>query len=497
METDDRILRLENITKTYPGVVALAGVSLDFKRGEVHAIVGENGAGKSTLIKCCTGAIVPDSGVIAMNGEARAAMTPKLADECGIGVIYQEFNLVEELSAAENIFLGKEIRKGFVVDKPAMAEQAARIFADLNIKIDPNAAVKNLTVGYQQMVEISKAIAKDSKILIMDEPTAVLTKAEVASLYKLVERLKSKGVTIVYISHHLDEVFDLSDRITVMRDGHKVETLETASTNVDALIKLMVGRELKETFPPRADTRSDDVLLEVRDLCGNGLKNISFTLRKGEILGFGGLIGSGRTELMELLFGVKQPESGVIRLRGQAISQRNPGAAIANGIALVPEDRKRQGAHLEMQIDENISIAILKGISSRTVVNTKREAEISESYRASMRIKTPSLKQRIKNLSGGNQQKVILAKWMATSPELIIFDEPTRGIDVGAKYEIYKLMNELLENNKTIIMVSSEMEELIGMSDRIIVLHEGRMTGELLKPDFSQEAIMNFASGVA
>ncbi|MCD8350184.1 MAG: sugar ABC transporter ATP-binding protein, partial [Planctomycetaceae bacterium] len=381
--------------------------------------------------------------------------------------------------------------------KKAMAIEAAKVFKELHIDIDPNAPIKNLTVGYQQMVEIAKAVSKNSRILIMDEPSAVLTNAEVASLYEMVRKLKSRGVTIVYISHRMDEIFALSDRITVMRDGVKVQTLDTPDTNVDELIKLMVGRELKETFPPRTRSVSDKMVLEVEALCGNGLRDISFSLKKGEVLGFGGLIGSGRTELMELLFGVKRPDSGTIRLHGKPIQSRTPGDAIKQGIALVPEDRKRQGAHLEMQIDQNISIAILKSISTRTVVNKKTEDNISERYRESLRIKTPSVKQKIKNLSGGNQQKVILAKWLATNPDLIIFDEPTRGIDVGAKYEIYKLMNSLIEEGKTIIMISSEMEELIGMSDRILVLHDGKITGELDNAEFSQEAIMNFASGVA
>lgn len=497
MVTDAVVLTLQNITKSYPGVIALNDVSLDLREAEIHALVGENGAGKSTLIKCCTGAVVPDSGTITVNKQSYAAMTPASAAECGIGVIYQEFNLVEELSAAENIFLGNEIRNGIVVNKKAMAIEAAKVFKELHIDIDPNAPIKNLTVGYQQMVEIAKAVSKNSRILIMDEPSAVLTNAEVASLYEMVRKLKSRGVTIVYISHRMDEIFALSDRITVMRDGVKVQTLDTPDTNVDELIKLMVGRELKETFPPRTRSVSDKMVLEVEALCGNGLRDISFSLKKGEVLGFGGLIGSGRTELMELLFGVKRPDSGTIRLHGKPIQSRTPGDAIKQGIALVPEDRKRQGAHLEMQIDQNISIAILKSISTRTVVNKKTEDNISERYRESLRIKTPSVKQKIKNLSGGNQQKVILAKWLATNPDLIIFDEPTRGIDVGAKYEIYKLMNSLIEEGKTIIMISSEMEELIGMSDRILVLHDGKITGELDNAEFSQEAIMNFASGVA
>lgn len=494
MPDSDYILELKNITKTCPGVLALNDVSFALREGEVHALVGENGAGKSTLIKTCIGAVKPDRGEIIVSGKSYSAMNPQLSDACGIAVIYQEFNLVGELSVAENIFLGNEIRKGIVVDKKAMAREAAGIFEELHIDINPNALIKTLSVGYQQMVEIAKAISRNTKILVMDEPSAVLTNAEVATLYEMVRKLKARGVAIVYISHRLEEIFELADRVSVMRDGNMITTRDVSDIDVNELIRLMVGRELTETFPPRPETATDETILEVRNLSGNGVRDISFTLRRGEILGFGGLIGAGRTELMELIFGVKRPSGGTILFQGKEIVSKTPGDAIKRGIALVPEDRKRQGAHLEMQIDENISIAILKNISRTSVVNRRKVNSISQHYAESLRIKTPSLKQKIKNLSGGNQQKVILGKWLATSPELIIFDEPTRGIDVGAKYEIYKLMNKLIEDGKTIIMISSEMGELIGMSDRIIALAEGRLTGEILRPDFSQELIMNYAS---
>ena len=488
------LLQLKNITKRYPGVVALNGVNLDVVQGEVHALVGENGAGKSTLIKTCTGAAVPDEGQIVIGGREFASLTPKLSEQMGIAVIYQEFNLVDGLSVAENIFLGRAIRKGIVIDRKAMAKEAAEIFRQLDIDIDPNELVANLTVGYQQLVEIAKAVSQKARILIMDEPSAPLTQAEAESLYALVEKLKASGVTIVYISHRMKEVFRLSDRITVMRDGQVIETLNTADTNLDELVKLMVGRELTETYPIRKDCVSDEVLLEVENLSGNGVHDINLQIRKGEVLGLAGLIGAGRTELAELLFGVKPKSDGRVVLNGNEIHPRLPKEAIDCGIALVPEDRKRQGVLLDVDIKGNISMPILERISRFFTVNKKEEKRIADYYRESIRIKTPTLEQKVKNLSGGNQQKVIIAKWLASEPTLVIFDEPTRGIDVGAKSEIYALVNSLVESGKAVLMISSEMEEVMGMSDRILVLRDGRIVGELERKEFNQETIMGLAS---
>lgn len=491
---DNIILQLKNITKKYPGVTALDNVSLDIKKGEVHALVGENGAGKSTLIKTCTGAISPNEGDIIVEGKEFSEMTPKLSEENGISVIYQEFNLVGELSVAENIFLGNAIRNGVVIDRKRMVEESQKIFDQLNIDINPKTLVKNLTVGYQQIVEIAKALSKNAKILIMDEPSAPLTKSELKYLFEMVDKLKKQGVTIIYISHRLDEVFRLADRVTVIRDGEKIKTLNTDETNVDELITLMVGRELKETFPPRESNIQDDILLEANHLTGNGVVDCTFNVKKGEVLGFGGLIGAGRTELAELIFGYSEIESGEIIYKGEKISPKSPEEAIDHGIALVPEDRKQQGVLLDIDIKGNISMAILQRISSYSVVDKTREIDISSNYRKKMNIKTPNLEQKVKNLSGGNQQKVVIAKWLASNPDLIILDEPTRGIDVGAKFEIYKLINQLVAEGKTIILISSEMEELIGMSDRIMVLAEGEITGMLQKDEFSQEKILNYAS---
>ena len=493
--SEEYVLQLQHIRKEYPGVVALKDVTLELRPGEILALIGENGAGKSTLIKCCSGAVIPTSGKIIVNGKEYSSMTPQLAAENGIAIIYQEFNNVKELSAAENLFLGRPIRKGMVIDRKAMEEAATKAFEQLHIKIDPKALMKDLTVGYQQMVEIAKAVQQNAKILIMDEPSAPLTSAEVESMFEVVERLRSEGVSIIYISHRLDEIYRLSDRIVVLRDGEYIKTLITKDSHVQELIQLMVGRELTQSYPPRKDCITDEVMLELQNVCGNGDKNMNLKLHKGEILGLGGLVGAGRTELAELIFGVKPIESGKMIFKGKEVNPKSPREAIDLGIALVPEDRKRHGAMLGVSIKNNINMPIYEKNSKLSVIDSKKEMAISQKQRDDMAIKTPTLHQLVKNLSGGNQQKVILGRWLAADSELIIFDEPTRGIDVGAKYEIYKLMNDLVENQgKSILMISSEMEELLGMSDRVIVLAEGEMTGELSKEEFSQEAVMTFAS---
>lgn len=494
---DEYVLQLQHIRKEYPGVVALKDVSLELKKGEILALIGENGAGKSTLIKTCSGAVIPTAGKIIINGKEFTSMTPQLAAENGIAIIYQEFNNIGELSAAENLFLGRPIRNGILIDKKAMEEEAKKAFEELNIRIDPKTLVKDLTVGYQQMVEIAKAIQQNAQILIMDEPSAPLTSAEVESMFAVVELLRKKGVSIIYISHRLDEIYRLSDRIVVLRDGEYIKTLITKDSVVDELIHLMVGRDLKETYPSRASCIDDkEVVLELEGLCGNGDYDIDLKIHKGEILGLGGLVGAGRTELAEIIFGAVRKKSGKMLFHGKEIEPKSPKEAIGLGIALVPEDRKRHGALLRNSIQNNINMPIYKRISKLSVINAKKEKEIAQKYKKELGIKTPNLNQLVKNLSGGNQQKVILAKWMAADSELIILDEPTRGIDIGAKYEIYKLMNGLVENGKTILLISSEMEELMGMSDRIIVLSEGRISGELKKEEFNPEQIMTFASTV-
>lgn len=494
--SEDYVLELEHIRKEYPGVVALKDVTLQLRRGEILGLIGENGAGKSTLIKCCSGAVIPTSGKIRINGKEFERMSPQLAAENGIAIIYQEFNNVGELSAAENLFLGRPIRKGVVIDRKAMEEEAAKAFEQLKINIDPKELVKNLSVGYQQMIEIAKAIQQNAQVLIMDEPSAPLTTNEVENMFKVVELLRKRGVSIIYISHRLEEIFRLSDRIEVIRDGEYVKTLITPEATVDELIQLMVGREMTQKYPPRENCVQDEVVLELKNVYGNGDKDISFQLHAGEVLGLGGLVGAGRTELAEVLFGVRPKESGEILFFGKQIAPKSPREAIDLGIALVPEDRKRHGALLTNSIRNNINMPIYEMISTASMIDSRTESRNAEKYRAEIRIKCPSIHQLVKNLSGGNQQKVILGKWLAANSKLIIFDEPTRGIDVGAKYEIYKLINALVESGRSVLMISSEMEELIGMSDRIIVLSEHEMMGELQKEQFNSDTIMAYASGI-
>ena len=500
--SEDYVLELEHIRKEYPGVIALKDVTLQLRRGEILGLIGENGAGKSTLIKCCSGAVIPTSGKIKINGKEFTRMTPQLAAENGIAIIYQEFNNVGELSAAENMFLGRPIRKGIVIDRKAMEEEAAKAFEQLRIKINPKELVKNLSVGYQQMVEIAKAIQQNAQVLIMDEPSAPLTTNEVESMFKVVELLKSKGVSIIYISHRLEEIFRLSDRVEVIRDGEYVDTLitdkdpATIPDQVNDLIKLMVGREMTQKYPPRKPCIRDEVVLELSHVYGNGDQDISFKVHAGEVLGLGGLVGAGRTEIAQVIFGARPKESGKIIFMGREINPKSPREAINLGIALLPEDRKRHGALLTNSIKNNISMPIYERISKASVINSKIERSTAERYREDIQIKCPSIHQLVKNLSGGNQQKVILSKWLAAQSKLIIFDEPTRGIDVGAKFEIYKLINDLVEQGCAILMISSEMEELIGMSDRIIVLAENKMMGELQKDEFNSDTIMTYASGI-
>jgi len=488
------VLELKGIKKQYPGVLALNDINVSFTEGEVHALIGENGAGKSTLIKICTGAVSPTKGTICVAGKSYTSMTASGSKENGIVAVYQEFNLVQELSIGENIFLGQKLPGRLLFNKKAVCEEAGKVFKQFAQDVDIESPVKDLSVGYQQMVEISKALSSQVKILIMDEPSAPLTNTEVETMFGVIRKLKSLGVTIIYISHRLDEIFQIADRVTVLRDGIHITTKDVSETCKDDLIRYMVGRELKEAFPVYKGKPSDEVVLEAENLTGNRLKGISFKLRKGEILGLGGLIGAGRTELAQLLFGVVNPTSGTIRFKGKEVNVKSPEVAVRNRLALVPEDRKKQGLVLQMSIKHNISLACLKAISKYMVVSRKKESEIVKEFKDAMKIKTSDTNMTTQSLSGGNQQKVVLAKWMAVDPDVIILDEPTRGIDIGAKYEIYLLMHEFLRQGKALIMISSEMEELIRMSDRIAVLSEGQITGWFEKEDFDQELIMQYSS---
>lgn len=489
------ILELKNVTKLYPGVTALDGVSVSFEAGEIHAIMGENGAGKSTLIKIIAGAIPPNEGSIIIGGCEFNQMRPALSKEHGIGVIYQEFNLIASMTVAENIFMGDKIGGVFVADFKEMHQRSRKIFSNFNLEIDTEKQIEDLSIAQQQIVEIAKAISKDAKVLIMDEPSAALSIAEVAHMLEIIKKLKASGVTIIYISHRMDEVFEIADRVTVLRDGKYIATHRVCDVARKDLIELMVGREFSETFPSRS-TRLGEVVLEAKNLIGNGNYNINFTLKKGEILGIAGLIGAGRTELAKVLYGAAKLESGEIWIKGKKVNIKSPRQAIACGIGLIPEDRKNEGVFLDFSIRWNIPIMSLRSISKCFMVSQKKADNLVQHYSEKLAIKAPDADSVVRNLSGGNQQKVALVKTLCAKTDILIFDEPTRGIDVGAKQEIYKLMNSIIEQGNTIIMISSEMEELVGMSDRIIVMHEGYISGELKKEEFKQSRILELASGL-
>ncbi len=467
-----------------------------FARVSIHAIVGENGAGKSTLIKVITGAIMPDSGSIIYKGKNYSHFNPQQAKKLGIGCIYQEFNNFPSLTVAENIMAFAEGQKygRYHINYKEMQKDAKAVTDSIGVKINPKKRLSELSVGMQQIVEIARAVAEKAELLIMDEPSAPLTNNEIDCMMSIIAELKKQGVVIIYISHRMDEVFRISDRVSVMMDGRRIATLNTAETNHDELVKLMIGRELTKTFPPRK-TPVGSPILEARHLSGNGVHDISFTLNQGEILGFAGLLGCGRTETMQLIYGAAKKTAGEVILNGKAVDIKTTTDALSHGIGLIPEDRKRHGGLLNQSVSWNISLSSLKQISRGFTVKKKKEREVAQAYREKLAIKTPTLSQNLNNLSGGNQQKVVVAKVLATNAQILIFDEPTRGIDVKAKQEIYQLIRELSEQGKSIIMISSEMEEVLGLSDRVIVLHEGRMAGQLTQDEFSQETILKLASG--
>ncbi len=490
------IFEVKHLSKYYAGVKALDDVSLGFRRGEVHALAGENGAGKSTLIKAITGAIEPTAGEIVVEGESFCKLNPIEAIGKGIAAIYQEFTLVPHLTVAENIFFGKEIAKNGFVNRKAMNDQVKKLLDEMGIDLNPASYVCDLGVAYQQIVEILKAVSSNSKILIMDEPTAPLTNQETEMLFRIIAKLRERNTTIIFITHRMEEMFKICDRVSVMRDGKYIITKDIADITMRELVSYMVGRELGEDYPPRK-TPLGDVVMEVQGLTNDKVHDVSFKLRKGEILGFGGLVGAGRTEVMQAVFGADPIESGKVVLNGKQLKITDPGSALEQGIGLIPEDRKNQGVLLGLSVKENVTFSSLRQAMIGPFVDDKKDAKIADEYIQKLRIKTPSVHQLVKNLSGGNQQKVVLAKMLATRCDVIIFDEPTRGIDVGAKQEIYNLMRHLVEvERKSVIMVSSEMPELIGMSDRILVMRHGRIAGEIGREDFSQELIFHYASGL-
>jgi ribose transport system ATP-binding protein len=486
-------LVMQGIYKDFPGVRALDDVDFSVKLGEVMALVGENGAGKSTLMKILTGVYTKDAGEIFIEGEDAQIVDAASSLGQGISMIYQELNLIPTTNIAENIFLGRELRGRLFVDKKEMHRQAKEIIKVVGLDLDTNILVQNLSAVQRQLLEISKALSVNARLIIMDEPTSSLTETETELLLGIINELKKKDVAIIYITHRMKEIFEIADRVAVMRDGKMVTTLDAATTDTGEVVRHMVGRNIDTLFD-KEEAPITDVVLEVEGVSTKGfLQDVSFKVRRGEILGFAGLVGAGRSEVMRAIFGIDKRESGVIKMNGKEITINNTVDALNNHIGFLPEDRKLQALILDMTVRENISLASLKALSKYSFLDKKAERELSDEYIKQMRVRTPSMEQVIKNLSGGNQQKVAISKWLATNSQVLILDEPTRGIDVGSKKEIHSLMSNLAKQGVAIIMISSELPEILGMSDRIVVMHEGRVKGELMREDATQENIMEMA----
>lgn len=494
------ILEVENVSKSFLGVKALDSVSFDLRKGEVHALVGENGAGKSTLMKILNGVYQADEGIIRYKGKEVSFQDVTQAREAGIAIIYQELNLIPHLSVAANIFIGREPLTQFgTLNEKKMNADAVAILERLNIRLDPTVTLNRLPVSMQQMVEIAKALSFDSEVLIMDEPTSALTEAEIDELFTVIHTLRDHGVAIIYISHRLDELKHIVDRISIFRDGHSVSTDDYTAIGMDEIVNRMVGRKLENKFPPKQNVPTVEKLIEVRNIVRAGiLHDISFDLYRGEILGIAGLMGAGRSELGRAIFGADPINSGDVIMNGQRLSLTSPSSAIAAGIAYLSENRKEEGLAVKMRLSENITMANVLEISRRfSVLSRSREMEVSQQYVKSLTIRTPSLSQVVNNLSGGNQQKVVVAKWLFCDSKILIFDEPTRGIDVGTKYAIYELIGALAREGRGVIVISSDLPEIIGLTDRVLVLHEGRLAATLTTTQTTQEEILNYAAGVA
>ena len=492
----DTILVMEDIDKTFPGVHALDHVHFDVKKGEVHALMGENGAGKSTLMKVLTGIYTKDSGSITFEGKNVEFHNTREAQDAGIVIVHQELNMVGDLTVAQNIFIGREFMKGFRIDDKKMIEESKKLFDELKIDIDPRAKMSDLTVGKQQMCEIAKAISHQAKVIIFDEPSAALTEKEIDDLFVIIRDLRAKDLGIVYISHRMNEIKVITDRVTVMRDGGYVGTLITKDCTKEDIINMMVGRVIYEEPKTESHVPKDaPVVLKVEHLnAGRMVKDVSFELRKGEILGFSGLMGAGRTETARALFGADPKTSGDIYVNGEKVTINSPQDAVKHGIGYLSEDRKRFGIVVQKTVTENSTLASMEDYMKGIFIDKSKEKKVTEKYIEELKTKTPSPEQLVVNLSGGNQQKVVIAKWLVRNCDILIFDEPTRGIDVGAKNEIYKLMNRLASEGKSIIMISSEMTEILRMSDRIIVMCEGEKTGEFDISEATQEYIMDKAT---
>ena len=491
------LLEMNGIDKRFSGVHALKGVHFDLRYGEVHALVGENGAGKSTLMKVLTGIHQPDAGEITYEGKPYAVKNIGESQNLGISMIHQELNMMNDLTVAQNIFIGREaMAGGFIIRDGDMVKETEKLFRHIGINIDPTLQLGKLTVGKQQMVEIAKAISRDCKILVLDEPTAALTQSEIEELFTIMTDLKAKGIGMIYISHRMDEINRISDRITVMRDGEYVDTVNTADVTKDDIISMMIGRVVYEDPKTKSEVPKDaPVVLEVRNLTsGKTVRNVSFQLRRGEILGFSGLMGAGRTEVARAIFGADPYDSGEIYVNGKQVFIKSPEDAVKHGIGYLSEDRKRYGLMLIKSVAENTAISSMERYTRFGLINDRLLKEEAQAENEKLRTKTPSMEQALKNLSGGNQQKVIIARWLIKNSDILIFYEPTRGIDVGAKSEIYKLMNDLAKQGKSIIMISSELVEILRMSDRVLVMCEGRKTGELDISEANQENIMQLAT---
>jgi len=493
---DDTLVLMEGIDKKFPGVHALNNARFELKRGEVHALVGENGAGKSTLMKILAGVYSKDQGKIIYKDEEVDISNPHMAQRMGIGMVHQELNLMNHLTAAHNIFIGREPVKGIFLDEATQNKNAQELFDLMNLDLKPWTKVGDMTVAKQQMVEITKALSYNSDVLIFDEPSAALTDVEIHELFRIIRQLKNNGAGIIYITHRLEELKEISDRITILRDGNYVDTVKTQEAEISQIIKMMVGRVIYESSPEVPEERSQEVILEVKNLSREkALKDVSFQLKKGEILGFAGLVGAGRTETARAIFGADPIDSGEVYIKGEEVNIKSPSDAVTHSIAYLSEDRKRYGLCLGLAVKTNIVltivdklVAILGWVKERSV--TRIAARIVDQ----LSIRTPSLEQKAKNLSGGNQQKLVIGKWLAKDADILIFDEPTRGIDVGAKQEIYSLLNDLTSQGKSIIMISSELPEILRMSHRVVVMCEGRVTGELDYTEATQESIMHLAT---
>ena len=495
------ILTMKDIDKSFPGVHALDHVNFEVKRGEVHALMGENGAGKSTLMKVLTGIYQKDSGTITYKGKETEFHNTREAQDAGVVIVHQELNMIGDLTVAQNIFIGREPKKGIRVDDKKMIEDSKKLFQDLNIEIDPREKMSNLTVGKQQMCEIAKAISHKAEVIIFDEPSAALTEKEIADLFEIIKDLRKKGLGIVYISHRMDEIKVITDRVTVMRDGGYVGTLITAESSKEDIINMMVGRVIYEDPKEHSMVAPDaPVVLKVEHLnAGKMVQDVSFELHKGEILGFSGLMGAGRTETARALFGADPKQSGTISIMDKSgqlreVTINSPQDAVKYGIGYLSEDRRRYGVVVQKSVTENTTLATMEKFCNGLFINKSKEKKVTEKYVKELATKTPTTDQLVVNLSGGNQQKVVIAKWLTRDSEILIFDEPTRGIDVGAKNEIYKLMSKLAAEGKSIIMISSEMTEILRMSDRIIIMCEGKVTGNIDISEATQERIMDKAT---